>query len=87
MLLMLLGNAGIVTVVSSLILSFVDAGGMHEWLPRMLALVAGLAVLVAVATSAWVDRHLERVIAWALARWTSLDVHDYASLLRRSALS
>jgi len=38
-------------------------------------------VLGIVASSRWVDRHLTRLIAWVLRRWTSLDVRDYTTLL------
>jgi hypothetical protein len=85
MLLMLLGNAGIVTVMATLIVSLADvrpAGGIWGayWL-RILILVASLAVLWMVARSEWVDRQLSRVITWALKRWTDLEVRDFAALL------
>lgn len=82
MVLMLLGNAGIVTVVSSLILAFVDLGegGASLWL-KLLFLASGLALLWWAASSAWVDQRLSRLISWALRRYTRLDVRDYASLL------
>jgi hypothetical protein len=88
MLLMLLGNAGIVTAVSSLILSFtqVEEGeglGGSLWL-RVAALTAGLLGLWAVAQSEWVDQWLSRAITVALKRWTRLDVRDYSSLLHLS---
>lgn len=82
MLLMLLGNAGIVTAVASLMLTFVNTGGPGDWLPRILLLIAGLALLWMLATSRWVDQHLSRVISRALRRWTNLDVRDYAHLFR-----
>jgi len=83
--LMLLGNAGIVTAVSSLILSF---SGLREaegftgslWF-RMTMLIAGLSALLLIAQSKWVDRWMSRVIRKALNKWTTLDVRDYAGLL------
>lgn len=88
MLLMLLGNAGIITAVSSLILSFVgaqQAGGLTGslWF-RITALLTGLVVLWAIAHSRWVDQRLSRLIAWSLGRWTRLEARDYASLLHLS---
>lgn len=85
MLLMLLGNAGIVTAISSLVLSFVGApenGGIFSnmWL-KLLLLAVGLTALWLVATSHWVDRRLSRTIAWALKKWTRLEARDYAGLL------
>lgn len=82
MLLMLVGNAGIVTAVSSLILTFVDRSddGVALWLKTAL-LVTGLVGLWGLAASHWVDRHLSRVIDRALRRYTQLDVRDYSSLM------
>ncbi len=79
--LMLAGNVGIVTAMSSLMLSFVDMrGSQGAWL-SLGALVSGLILLLAVSSSAWVDRHLCRAISWALKRFTQLDARDYARLL------
>jgi hypothetical protein len=85
---MLLGNAGIVTAVSSLILSFSRVAedgtfGGSVWF-RILVLIAGMTALWAVAHSRWVDDGMSRVIKWALQRWTDLEVRDYASLLHLS---
>lgn len=81
MILMLLGNAGIVTVISTLVLGFVNTQGAVQWLPRIIVLVVGLTSLWFLATSRVVDRVLNRMIEKALKRWTHLDVSDYAGLL------
>jgi hypothetical protein len=85
MLLMLLGNAGIVTAASTLILSFTGSGDTGGWFDSLWArlglLIVALAVLVAISHSRWVDRTMSRTIKWALARWTRLEVRDYSSLL------
>ncbi|MCD5408743.1 TrkA C-terminal domain-containing protein [Candidatus Bipolaricaulota bacterium] len=83
LLLMLLGNAGVVSALASLVLSFINLEE-GQLLPRLLALLGGVAFLWVVASSRWVDRWLSRLIRWALARWTSLDVRDYAALLNLS---
>jgi hypothetical protein len=88
MLLMLLGNAGFITAVSSLILSFVStdaATGLvgTVWF-RVTLLVIGLTALWLLAHSGWIDRRLSKMIAWALQRWTNLEVRDYAALLHLS---
>jgi len=83
MLLMLLGNAGIVTAVSSLMLSFVNTGDEHPvsiWL-RFGMLGLGLAVLWSITQSQWVDQRLNNLVEWALRRWTDLEVADYSNLL------
>lgn len=81
--LMLLGNAGIVTAVLSLILAFVRQGEDGIALEiKILLLVAGLLVLWVVASSCIFDRVVSRVVDWMLDRYTELDVNDYSGLLR-----
>jgi len=82
MLLMLVGNAGVVTAMASLILAFTNPVGAGGWIMRLAFLVGGLGFLWALASSAWIDRQLRWIIERALRRWTNLDVRDYASLLR-----
>lgn len=77
--LMLIGNAGLVAVVSSLLLSFLGSEGRAE--VHLAALGAGLLLLWWLASSRRVDRVMCRVISWALTRFTDLDVSDYARLL------
>ncbi len=89
MLLMLFGNAGFITAVSSLMLSFVTTDATTGitgtiWF-RVLLLIAGLTALWLVAHSQWVDRRLSTGIAWALQRWSDLEVRDYAALLHLSS--
>jgi hypothetical protein len=81
MLLMLLGHAGVVTAVASLILTFVNAQGAGSITIRVVALAAGLAALWGIATSQWVDRHLSNLVTHLLKRYTRLEVRDYAALL------
>ena len=81
MLLMLLGNAGIVTAMSTLVVSFGGADGSDR-LPLRLALLAvGLLALWIVARSKWVDEKMSKVISWALKKYTTLELRDYAGLL------
>lgn len=81
MLLMLFGNAGIVTVMASVVLAFIDIDIRGSGLWRLPMLVGGLLLLWWIASSKWVDMRLSRVINWALRKYTRLDVRDYASLL------
>ncbi|MEO1396925.1 MAG: TrkA C-terminal domain-containing protein [Cyanobacteria bacterium J06634_5] len=80
--LMLLGNAGIVTVVSSLVLTFVSTTGYRQTAVRAVVLGAGLLILWGIATDRRFDQFLTRFMQWALQRWTTLDVRDYTALLR-----
>ncbi|MGD8397067.1 MAG: TrkA C-terminal domain-containing protein, partial [Candidatus Eiseniibacteriota bacterium] len=81
LLLMLLGNAGIVTAVTSLILGFVDESGRTDLGWKVLLLASGLTVLWRLSASRWVDRQLSTVIEAALRRHSDLEVRDYASLM------
>ena len=81
MTLMLLGNAGIVSGVVTLLLSFAGTSFQQSIL-QILAIIAFLLVLIRVAQSETFDRALSRIIERGLRRFTNLDVRDYAGLLR-----
>lgn len=88
MLLMLLGNAGLITAVSSLILSFMRTSGTNDitttlWF-RLFLIGTSLVLLWVTANSQLVDRHVSRAITWALKRWTDLEIRDYSELLHLS---
>jgi hypothetical protein len=79
--LMLVGNVGLVTVVSSLILSLSGLRASETAWLGIAVLGGGVLVLLFLARSAWVDRWLCSAISWALRRFTNLDARDYARLL------
>jgi hypothetical protein len=81
--LMLLGAAGIVTSLTSLLLSFAGTTG-QQTANRIVVLVGGLVGLRILAGSRLVDRALTRLTEWALRRYTRLDVRDYEKLLHIS---
>lgn len=83
MLLMIVRSAGLITIILSLILSFMG-GAESRRLLRLGWLVGGVLVFWLVAQSKPVERSLNRVMKWALGKWTQLDVRDYAGLLRLS---
>ena len=76
--LMWLGNAGVVTVLGGLILSF---GGEGSRLGSLATIFAGLVLIVLIARSRLVQKPLERIIQRMLRRFGGLDVRDYAGLL------
>ena len=83
--LMVVRSAGLVTIILSLILSFVGTGGGPDRLERLVWMVAGVVVLWLLASSSWIDRVLERAVRRALHRWTDLDTRDYYGLLKLSS--
>ncbi len=66
-LIMLIGNAGVVTEGSTLVLSFVGVTTRAEGLIRAAWLVGGLLALWMVARSKWIERHMLQVMGWACA--------------------
>lgn len=80
MILMLLGNAGIASVVVTLVLGF-QGTTTSESLQRALVLAAGLMVIWFIAASPRVESLLGRLLAWFLGG-KGLELHDYAGILR-----
>jgi hypothetical protein len=84
LLLMVVGNAGVVTAIATLLIGFLQVnGGTPMWM-RAAVLAGGLAALLALAMSKRMDHFLSRAVLWALRRFTSLNVRDYAALLHLS---
>ena len=79
--LMFLGNAGFITVISSLVLTFVSTSSPQDGLSRFVYLLMGIFVLWLLATNRAFNRILTRLVRKALRRWTDLDLRDYARLL------
>jgi len=85
MMLMLLGNVGIATFIASLMITMLRVSDQTQnttdWARGLGLLAAGLFLIWAAASSRWVEKQLNRPIAFALRRFTHLDVRDYVSLL------
>lgn len=81
--LMTFGNAGIITGITSLLLGFVNAEATQT-VRRAVILTVGLGLLIALTRVNLLDRVMTRFTRWALARWTTLETRDLASLLRFS---
>jgi Trk K+ transport system NAD-binding subunit len=84
MLLMIARSAGVVTIVISLILSFAGTQSDISRLYRLLWVLGGVGLLLLAGRVRWIDRVLNRMINWALRKWTNIDTHDYTSLLNLS---
>lgn len=79
--LMLIGNAGIVTVMSSLILTFVLPDSLSSKLYGLLIVVVGMLILWWAVKSDVINRALSKVIDKMLRKYTDLEVQDYAAVL------
>ncbi|NIP22972.1 MAG: TrkA-C domain protein, partial [Phycisphaerae bacterium] len=78
-LLIRLGSVGIVTSIATLMLSFIGAGQATP--ERLLVLVVGVVILAGLSQSQAINRLLTPIIERVLARYTTLDLRDYADLL------
>ncbi|MFC1735291.1 TrkA C-terminal domain-containing protein [Candidatus Hydrogenedentota bacterium] len=79
-----LGNAGIITVIASIVLSFAGIDDPGEKATRLALLMAAVLSFWLMARSSWIDRRMSEVISWALGRWTDLQIQDFANILRLS---
>jgi len=79
--LMLLGNAGLITIIATLVIGFAGQGDPTEGLARVASLAGGLIVILVAARSRTVDRLLSKIISRALRRFTKLELRDYVQLL------
>jgi len=85
LLLMLLGNAGIVSAISSLVITFVgDKEGEMTNIESLIIIGVSVCLIWLVSKSAWLNRGLEYIINYALKKYTELHVRDYQRLLNLS---
>ncbi|WP_350200220.1 TrkA C-terminal domain-containing protein [Gracilimonas sp.] len=84
MILIFLGSAGVISTISSLILSFISLERIGYISIEIVVLMVGLIALLLLVQSKWIDRKLSYLINRALNRYTTLDVRDYYSLLHLS---
>lgn len=78
-----LGNAGLITTVTSLLLTFLGPESTGQELSRLVILIVSLSILGLLASSRRIDRILSHVIRRVLRRWAdlSLKLYDYETML------
>lgn len=79
--LMLVGNAGLVTIIGTVVVGFAGEGNDTDVLVKVGTLGLGLLVILIAARSKTIDRLLSRIISRALRAFTDLEVRDYVQLL------
>lgn len=79
--LMLIGNAGIVTVMSSLILTFILPETLASKLYGLIIVVVGMSFVWWAIKSKWVDKALSALINRMLKRYTDMQIQDFAAIL------
>ena len=85
MALMLVGNAGLVTILASVVLSFVTSGSTADILSRLGLLIAGLGLFLWVASRPRVERAVSAGLARLLTRYSELELYDFHHLMQLSA--
>ncbi len=81
--LMLLGNAGIVTVIASLLLTFVNHDEkLIPWYYNIAILAGGISIIWVLSSLKSFDRFLIRIIEKVLHRYTTLLKRDFRALLK-----
>jgi len=85
MVLMIVGNVGIVTAVSSLVLTFSGTDDSEEVLERLLYLTSGLLLFTALLFNRFAKVHLHRMLRKMLRRSSRIIVKDYVDLLQLHA--
>lgn len=82
LLLMLVGSAGFVTVIATILLGFTGVESTGDGLRRAAILLGGLLVLLFLARSRHADRWLSKMLERLLRRARRLDSRDYSPVLR-----
>lgn len=81
MALLLLGNAGFVTAVSSLIIGFTNANAKGNQLNHIYMLTIGILSLFLITRSRKLERVLDRIIIFLLKRYTDLRPKSFERLM------
>jgi hypothetical protein len=84
MFLMLVGNAGFVTIVASVMVTFANARGGSPVLARLGIIVGGLLVISLFAHSRIFERRFTGFVARVVDRVSDLDLRDYHHLMQLS---
>lgn len=85
MAIMLVGNAGLVSILASVVLSVADTQSSSDALRRIGVAVAGLFVVGLVARSKSFARWMSALIARFVHRFTDLELRDYHHLMQLSS--
>lgn len=83
--LMLVGNAGLVTLAGSIMLSFASAGGAGDIFGRMGVILGGVAIVLWLLRRRRVEAIVTSALTKGLNRFSDLELRDYHHLMRLSA--
>jgi K+/H+ antiporter YhaU regulatory subunit KhtT len=85
MTLMLLGNVGVISILASLVLTFVGDEGETLAIVEKIGVLAGAFLLLfLLSKSKWVDRLISRWIDHLLDKYTDIKIRDFAGILHLS---
>lgn len=81
MYLMLIQSVGMITVIATFVLSFVNTGSSGIAYIRAIILAGGLSILIFLPQIDWIDNQIEKSIDFLLEKYTNLTVRDYRTML------
>jgi len=79
--LMLLGNAGFVSAISSLVITFAGVEDQMTDFKNIAIILGGLFIIWLISKSQYLDFLLEKIIDAALRKYTDLNIMDYQKIL------
>jgi hypothetical protein len=82
--LMLIGNAGFVALVASVMLPFVTSGGTNDTLSRLGLMIGGLLLISLLARTRMFQRRLTNLAARMVNRYSDLELRDFHHLMQLS---
>lgn len=85
MVIMMIGNAGLVTILASVILSLVTTTNTSDVIWRLLTAVVGILIVGLIARSKRFERWMSAIIARLVNRFTDLELRDYHHLMQLSS--
>ena len=83
--LMLAGNAGLVTIAGTVMLSFATSGSTGDALTRAAIILVGVGFIVRVMHAERVEGLVTRLLTRLLNRYSDLELRDHRSALRLTA--
>lgn len=82
MLLMMVGNAGFVTIIASLILSFTSSSGAPDALGRLLFIIAAITGLGYLTKTEFFEKRATAMLARILDRYADIELRDFHHMMR-----
>ena len=84
LLLMTVGNAGFVTIMATLVLSFTSSSGSGDALARLVLILGVLSILAYMTKTSFFENRITGLLRRALNRYTDLELRDFQHMMQLS---